>query len=127
MISANCPVADLPAAKRKLLAELLEKEGITPFATQVIQPLKSGQGALSFAQQRLWLFEQVHPGSTAYNDHLALRILGSLNVGALESCLSEIVRRHEVLRTTYVFVDGRPQTLSAAAQTVILPLVNLRD
>ena len=54
---------------------------------------------LSFAQQRLWFLDQLEPGSTAYNMPIALRLRGPLDVAALEQSFSEVVRRHEVLRT----------------------------
>jgi len=54
---------------------------------------------LSFAQQRLWVLDRLEPGSAAYNLPAAYRIRGALNVPALERALSEIVRRHETLRT----------------------------
>src|SRR5450432_2407931 len=63
---------------------------------------------VSFAQQRLLFLHQLDPGSTSYNVPWSIRITGPLNVGALELSLSEIVRRHEVLRTTFDVVEGRP-------------------
>ena len=64
---------------------------------------------LSFAQQRLWFLDQLEPENAFYNLPLAVRLTGSLNVPALERTLSEIVRRHEVLRTRFVDVDGEPR------------------
>ena len=54
---------------------------------------------LSFAQQRLWIIDQLNPGSAAYNIPEAVRLEGALNLDALERVINEIVRRHEVLRT----------------------------
>lgn len=56
---------------------------------------------LSFAQQRLWLFQQMQPQSTAYNITGALRLMGDLNIAAFEQAIQQIVNRHEVLRTTF--------------------------
>src|SRR5215204_496967 len=64
---------------------------------------------LSFAQQRLWLFNQIEPDSSIYNVHSALHLDGKLNLAALQRTLSEIVRRHEVLRTRFVTIDGEPR------------------
>jgi amino acid adenylation domain-containing protein/non-ribosomal peptide synthase protein (TIGR01720 family) len=63
---------------------------------------------LSFAQQRLWFLYQLQPESPAYNMPLALRVKGPLDLEILERSLSEIVRRHEVLRTVLAVVDGEP-------------------
>ncbi|MGK4003929.1 amino acid adenylation domain-containing protein [Sorangium sp. So ce1036] len=63
---------------------------------------------MSFAQERLWFLAQLEPESASYNLATAVRLTGSLDVAAVERCLSEIVRRHEILRTTFAVVDGQP-------------------
>ncbi|MGB8508751.1 MAG: amino acid adenylation domain-containing protein, partial [Pyrinomonadaceae bacterium] len=80
---------------------------------------------LSFAQQRLWFLDQIEPGNAFYNVPGAVRLRGNLNVRALERTLAEIVRRHDALRTTFEFVEGRPVQIVAPAQELKLPLVNL--
>jgi len=62
---------------------------------------------LSFAQQRLWVIDQLEPGSSAYNIPLAEHISGTLNVAALEQSFNELVRRHESLRTTFKISAGQ--------------------
>jgi amino acid adenylation domain-containing protein len=64
--------------------------------------------ALSFAQRRLWILDQVRPGGTEYLSSAGLRLSGPLAPDALRSALDAIVARHEVLRTRYVDVDGEP-------------------
>ncbi len=81
---------------------------------------------LSFAQQRLWFLTQLEPNSPAYNMAGALAVTGPLNVPALERSLNEIVRRHEVCRTTFVAVDGLPRQVIAPSWTLTLPKVDLR-
>ncbi|MCP4667377.1 MAG: non-ribosomal peptide synthetase, partial [Deltaproteobacteria bacterium] len=63
---------------------------------------------LSFAQQRLWFLEQMEPASARYHIPAALWLDGELDRAALRRAGAEIVRRHEVLRTTYRARDGRP-------------------
>jgi amino acid adenylation domain-containing protein/non-ribosomal peptide synthase protein (TIGR01720 family) len=63
---------------------------------------------LSFAQQRLWFLDQLEPGNVAYNAPFALRLTGTLNKQALQYAINEIVRRHEVLRTSFPAQDGKP-------------------
>ena len=62
----------------------------------------------SFAQQRLWFLDQLEPGLTTYTIVAAVRLLGPLQPTVLADCLTEIVQRHEVLRTTFRFLDGQP-------------------
>jgi amino acid adenylation domain-containing protein len=80
---------------------------------------------LSFAQQRLWFLNQLEPHSAAYNIPAALRLNGALDTSALERSLSEIVRRHEALRTTFIEKDGEPTQLIQPAQAVELALFDL--
>ncbi|HET6230448.1 MAG TPA: amino acid adenylation domain-containing protein [Longimicrobiaceae bacterium] len=82
---------------------------------------------VSFAQQRLWFLDRLEPGSTFYNTPLPVRLLGPLDVPALEAALSEIVRRHETLRTTFAVVDGQPVQSIASPRPVPLPVVELGD
>jgi natural product biosynthesis luciferase-like monooxygenase protein len=60
---------------------------------------------LSYAQQRIWSLEQLAPGNIAYNNAVALRLTGALDVRALRRALQEVVHRHEVLRTTFHATD----------------------
>jgi amino acid adenylation domain-containing protein len=80
---------------------------------------------LSFAQQRLWFLMQVDPESPAYNLPLTIRIAGNLNRGVLPDVLSEIVRRHEVLRTTYRTESGTPVQVISPAARIAVPEVDL--
>src|SRR6185312_15173598 len=87
---------------RSIEAELRSGAGITAPALQRVGVEEREQWGgvlpLSFAQQRMWFLHQLEPDSTSYNVPLAVRLTGELNVAALERTLSEVVRRHEVLR-----------------------------
>ena len=61
---------------------------------------RDGELPLSFAQERLWFLDQLEPGSPVYNIPLALRLMGDLDIPTLQRSINEIVRRHEVFRTT---------------------------
>ena len=63
---------------------------------------------LSYAQQRLWFLYQMEGAGAAYNIPLALRLEGELDVRALEQALSDVVERHEALRTVFPQEEGVP-------------------
>ncbi|QSQ26344.1 amino acid adenylation domain-containing protein [Pyxidicoccus parkwayensis] len=69
---------------------------------------RTEEAELSFAQLRLWLVDQYQPGSALYNIPAALRLKGALDVVALERAFTEVVRRHQSLRTTFRAREGRP-------------------
>ena len=72
----------------------------------------SGESLMSFAQQQLWLVDQLGSGSGAeYLMHECFHISGPLDIDALSAAFTEIARRHEVLRTTYTVVDETPLQL----------------
>jgi amino acid adenylation domain-containing protein len=62
--------------------------------------------------------EQLEPESSVYNICRASRLLGTLNITALETSLSEIILRHEILRTAFRSVDGQPLQIVQPAQNI---------
>ena len=112
------------------LAESIEAArhaGQNLLAPPILPVPRNGDLALSFAQQRLWFFDQLEPGLSAYNTPAAVRLKGPLNLAALDQSLNEIVQRHESLRTTFGKVEGRPTQVIAPALTIKLPIVDLRN
>jgi amino acid adenylation domain-containing protein len=86
---------------------------------------RTGRLPLSFSQQRLWFFDQLEPGSSFYNIFQPVVLAGALEPAALERAVGEIVRRHEVLRTTFASVDGEPVQIVGDPAPRPLPLVDL--
>ncbi|HET9226616.1 MAG TPA: condensation domain-containing protein, partial [Thermoanaerobaculia bacterium] len=80
---------------------------------------------LSFAQERLWLLDQLDPGSSTYNMPVAVELSGKLDPRALSAALTEVARRQESLRTTFVEVAGSPRQRIAPPSAFPLPLVDL--
>ncbi|HEX3131505.1 MAG TPA: non-ribosomal peptide synthase/polyketide synthase, partial [Thermoanaerobaculia bacterium] len=112
-----------------VLAELAARieETSTPVAAPLHPVPRTGALPLSFAQERFWFLDRLTPGLAAYNIPSALRLQGDLDVPALAASLREVVRRHEVLRTTYPTVDGRPVQWIADDASLPLPVIDLRS
>jgi amino acid adenylation domain-containing protein len=110
------------------LAEEVERRhgaGEAPHAPPLLPAPRDGELPLSFAQQRLWFLDQWEPESPQYNIAAAVRLTGPLDAATLERSLREIVRRHEVLRTTFATVEGRPISVIAEGLALSLPLIDL--
>src|SRR5688572_2199674 len=88
--------------KQALIARRLHGTGKRPDIDKpVIAKTGRTEGPLSFGQQRFWFLEQLEPGQPVYHVCFGLRLNGPLNEPAIEGALTEIVRRHEVLRTVF--------------------------
>jgi len=87
---------------------------------------------LSFAQRQMWVLDQLAPGNTAYGMPAAYRLKGPLDIKALEDSFNEVIKRHEVLRTTYAIINGEPQqtihqTCNIAVQTITFAPMPLEE
>ena len=100
--------------KRAKLRELLAKKAREP-----------KRAPLSFAQRRLWFMDQLTPGSAAFNVAGGVRLRGALDVAALRRSLEEIVRRHEILRTTFPASRGEPAQVVHPAMSIPLEIVEV--
>lgn len=110
----------LSPEKRAALDKLLRAKGLKTTA----QPMKirrrgkSDFTPLSFGQQRLWVLHQLDPATPSYNMPDAVRLEGALQVAALKQTFEEIVRRHDVLRTTFRMTERGPEQSVAPQQDV---------
>jgi non-ribosomal peptide synthetase component F/acyl carrier protein len=86
---------------------------------------RAGEPPLSFAQQRLWFLDQMEPGGAVYNIPFAVRLDGPLHAGLLGAVLTEIVCRHEALRTRFAARHGDPVQVIDPPAPFALPLVDL--
>ena len=114
--------------KQALLATLLATKGIERAALPKI-PVRTDAGprALSFAQERMWFMEQLHPDVVNYNMPMTYRLEGLLDVAALRCSLNAIVERHALLRTRFEQVDDEPLQIAAAESELALHEVDLRQ
>ncbi len=124
------------------LRELFANPTVAALSTQIAERTRTGGGRdvtpprppghdgpipASHAQQSLWFLEQLAPGEPTFHITLSSRVRGPLDLEILERAFAEILRRHEVLRTTFRTDDGRPVQVIAEAMDVPLTTVDLRD
>ncbi|MBT7165455.1 MAG: amino acid adenylation domain-containing protein, partial [Victivallales bacterium] len=105
-----------PEQRREKLRQLLER--------------KARQGRtypLSLGQEALWILDRLDPGRPTYGFYPAVRLRGPLDLDVVERCLAEILRRHDVLRTTYPEVNGAPVQRVAPFVSYKLPVLDLSD
>ena len=119
-------VASLSPVKRALL----KTRAVPPVVARDLRPAivtREGPGVsvMSYAQQRLWILEQIDPGTPAYNVRSALRVRGELAIPALAAALNELAARHASLRTTFCLIDGEPLQIVAPNGGIPLDLVDL--
>lgn len=120
-IFANPTIAGLAALieQPSHLQQQLQRPAIQPVPRSEYLPA-------SFAQERVHFIQEVAPEGSAYQAQVTLRFTGQLNVAALEQCLSEIVRRHEIFRTTFPAADGRLFQVIHPAWPVNLKVVDVQ-
>jgi amino acid adenylation domain-containing protein/non-ribosomal peptide synthase protein (TIGR01720 family) len=119
-------IADLSPEKRALLLQRLGEKSTSVFKEAIPPRADRSSFPMSFAQQRMWFLHQLDPDSSAYNIAATVRLMGKLNVMALEQSLNEIIRRHEILRATFVTVKGEPVQIVATELKLHLPVVDLQ-
>ncbi len=100
---------------RQLVAAVADRAAALPPVTAVIP--RPDMIPLSFAQQRMWFINRFDPSLPTYNIPAVLRISGELDVSALRAAVVDVVKRHEVLRTSFPEIDGVPfQQVGAIAE-----------
>ncbi|MFP5264051.1 MAG: amino acid adenylation domain-containing protein, partial [Blastocatellia bacterium] len=122
--------------------ELFERPTVAELAQSIQDQMKAGKGLeipalrpsprgerspLSFSQQRLWFLDQLETEKAVYNMAAAERLVGRLDIATLERALSEIISRHEILRTTFAEYEGEPVQIIRPAEPMTLPLIDLRE
>lgn len=118
----------LSPAKRAALEKALIARGARRASAERIPkaPAKRAE-TLSFAEQRLWLLDQIEPNHPFYNMPLAARLEGPLDQAAFSRALQQIVDRHETLRYAYKLVDGQPRRKVLGSAKVTPRIVDLSE
>ncbi len=105
------------------LAKLIQNSAAE--SSPIIPVARAESLPVSFAQQRLWLLDQIAAGASAYNITGGMRLRGELDQSAFTEALNAITDRHEILRTSFTTVDGRPVTVIAPKQPAAVTFVDL--
>ncbi|HSF41083.1 MAG TPA: amino acid adenylation domain-containing protein, partial [Thermoanaerobaculia bacterium] len=113
------------------LAEVIERPGAGaefPELPPIRKAPRDQPIPLSFPQERVWFLDQLtaEGGNIAYNFQVTIWFKGPLDASVFERTLAEIVRRHEVLRTSFPGIDGRPVQVIHEPWPVVLPVIDLR-
>ena len=118
----------LSAKKRALLEQRLKQKGISTLKTPLlIRRSEADICPLSFAQRRLWFFDQLDPNSNVYLIPMALRLDGPLREKALEQSLIAMVQRHESLRTLFRMHEEQPIQVICQPPALCLPFIDLQE
>jgi amino acid adenylation domain-containing protein/non-ribosomal peptide synthase protein (TIGR01720 family) len=105
-------------------------EAITTKKSELIKPKiekieRQDKLPISFAQQRLWFLSQLEPENPFYNIPAAIQINGELDILLLERSFQEIINRHEVLRTAFLTVEGKPVAQLSSVNEFTLEVIDL--
>ena len=110
----------------ELARQLADAAATLPSDTRIPRAPRDRPLPLSFPQETVWFFQHLKPDMRSYNFQATVRIRGALDAEALRGALQEIVRRHEIFRTTFPAVDGAPAQVVHEPWTVDLPRIDLR-
>lgn len=118
------------SAWREQIPIILEREGLHDhsldnLAGRIESQPNETPAPLSFAQQRLWFFDQIKPQSPLFNAPWAFRLRGPLDPEILADAFTKLSERHAVLRTTFSMVDGEPRQVVQPVSAHPLPLNDL--
>ena len=113
-----------PEQLARLSLELKARKGSR--AKEISRRAEGDRCPLSFSQQRLWFLDQLAPANAAYHIPSAVRLSGPLNLAGLKQAFSEIIRRHEVLRTSFTMLDGQPVQVVGPIFDLPVPTIDLQ-
>ena len=86
---------------------------------------RGGHLPVSIGQEQIWFIDQLEPNTPLYNIPFDLHIRGPLDEGALEKALGLLAARHEVLRTSFVNVEGSARAVVDHEVVVEMPVVDI--
>jgi amino acid adenylation domain-containing protein len=119
-------IGRLSETKRMLLQQRLRGNGFRGDGfDRLVRRQHDGPSPLSVAQEQLWYFSKLVPGNPVYNEAVTIRKEGPFDADAFRSAFREIVRRHEIWRSTFEVVNGQPMQVVHHLPALELPLIDL--
>jgi amino acid adenylation domain-containing protein len=115
-----------PDQLRLLARKLNGKKGASPGESLRRRDPSATRFPLSYAQERLWLIQQLMPGMPSYNAPFVMRLRLPMNPEVWQQVMTEMARRHEVFRTTIQVIDGVPTQVVAPPSPVRVAVHDLR-
>ena len=109
----------------KILAQITTDESPSLSLSRIEQNISNHP--LSFSQRGLWFIRHLTPNSSTYNIPVVINLHGRVNLAVLEACLNEIIRRHEILRTSFTMLDGQPVQVINRDISLTLGVEDLRS
>src|SRR5947208_2267052 len=117
----------LREAKREYLERMLAEEGLLSGPKPIPRRSTGAPVPLTHAQEVLWLLDRATPGLIAYNSAIAFRLVGDVDLPAMERALTGLAARHDSLRTRFELSGEHPVQVIDAPGRVVLDIEDLRE
>ncbi len=118
---------NLSLTKKKLLEKMLNLKHKDKEETKVSRIIRHDKkcAPLSYSQQRLWFINEIMPNNSVYNEPIGLSIKGNLDVSLLMKSFREIVKRHDILRTSFAMANEEPVQIVHNYIEFDIPVIDL--
>ncbi|GAB1539814.1 hypothetical protein NUACC21_24810 [Scytonema sp. NUACC21] len=121
-------IAALSPEQREILKLRLKQQSVkTKNLTSIPKRIDSDVLCLSLSQERFWLLHQLQPNLPLCNEFSLIRFIGKINANFLEKSINEIIKRHEILRTSFQFIDSQLIQHIHPQLTVKLPIIDIQE
>ena len=117
----------LSPERLELLIGRMKAKGISESDLPIFPASRNSIIPLSYAQERLWIVEQLDPGNPGYHMNVPLRLEGELNIDAFINAITKIIFRHETLRTTFPSQEGVPIQVVHPPSPAKIEMVDLTE
>lgn len=125
MTSLSSRLQQLSPERLKLLIDQMKAKGMSELDLPIYSIARNSTIPLSYAQERLWIVEQLDPGNPGYHISVPLRLEGRFHVDALLDAMTKIIFRHEALRTTFPSKEGIPVQIVHPPSPARIEMVDL--